>query len=294
MRQRNIVRFSGLAMLAGLATLPTTGLALDPISQLLVPGKEYSNLIDKNAAGAPAAGQIVFWTGTGSATDTVVLPGGEVDALANSGDAFFFEVVNNNAALLISVQGDAPGVPIQAENELGTISTWATKTEVNGAPGTLDDLDGLEVYGPDPGTDANRYSLFGDAGGVAVWDDLGNPIVSTADIAALTGLVDYREFLDVDALMMNGDWIMFSLRPILSAGIDGGEIWVGNLSTGASGFLFHGGHFWDTAFDVGLATGCLNENIDALEAVQLVPEPASLTAMALGAAALLRRRAKKA
>lgn len=291
MRNTRLTRACGLAILAGIAVLPNTALALVPLSVLATPGKEYSNLIDKNAAGTPDPGRIVLWTGTGAATDDGLAGRSEIDALANGGDAYFQEVVNNTAALLVSIQADAPGVPIQAENESGVISTWATTVEVNGAPGALDDLDALEVWGADGISDTTQYSVFGDAGGVAIFNLDGSTFATSADIASMIGLPS-TDGLDLDALMVNGSRIMFSIRPV--AGFDGGEIWVGDLSTGAASFLDHGGHLWDTAFDVGAATGCLNENVDALEATALVPEPASMTAMVLGAAAMLRRRSKKA
>lgn len=294
MRNRQLTRACGLAILAGLAVLPNTGQALVPLSALATPGKEYSNLIDKNAGGAPVAGQIVLWAGTGAAVDDGIVHGGrgEVDALANSGDAYFQDVLNNTAALLFSVQADAPGVPIQAENEAGVITTWATAAEVNSGS-ALDDLDGLEVWGPDGFSDATQYSIFGDPGGVAIFNLDGSTFATSAAIAAMIGVLNPDQ-VDLDALMINGSQILFSIRPI--AGLyDGGEIWIGDLSTGTASFLVHGGHVWDTAFDVGLATGCLQENIDALEATALVvPEPATMTAMVLGAAAMLRRRSKKA
>ncbi|HRK22084.1 MAG TPA: PEP-CTERM sorting domain-containing protein [Fimbriimonadaceae bacterium] len=293
MRNRNMGRFCGLAILAGLAVMPSTGLALVPLSALATPGKEYSNLIDKNAAGAPVPGQIVLWAGTGAAADDGILAAGrgEVDALANIGDAYFQGVLDNTAALLFSVQADAPGVPIQAENDLGVVSTWATAADVNSTPGALDDLDGLEVWGSDGVSDTTHYSLFGDPGGVAIFDLGGATVATTADIAAMIGAPGMN--VDLDALMMNGSRILFSIRPVAGF-FDGGEIWIGDLSTGVASFLVHGGHTWDTAFDVGAHTGCLNENIDALEATALVPEPASMTALALGALAAIRRRNKKA
>lgn len=303
MRHHRMVRFGGLSILAGLAVIPATAGALSPLPCNLTPGKEYSNLLDTNAAGGAAPGQIVLWDGLGGATDDGVLsvtPNDDVDALANIGDAFFFDVLNNTAALLVSVAGDAPGVPIQAENDLGTITTWATKLQVN-ANGSVNDLDGLEVWGSDGFSDTTHYSLFGDPGGAAIIDrSSGLTVLSTSGLQAILGLGPNTR-PDLDALMMAGDEILFSIRelrdPATGAIIfDGGEIWHANIATGVNyGFLNHGGHLWDTAFDVGKATGCLVEDIDALEATQLVvPEPASMAALALGALGVLRRRVKKA
>ena len=60
-------------------------------------------------------------------------------------------------------------------------------------------------------------------------------------------------------------------------------------------FLNHGGHLWDTQFNVRTATGAVNENIDALEAASSVPEPLTIlgTAVVLGAIPALKKEYAK-
>jgi hypothetical protein len=107
--------------------------------------------------------------------------------------------------------------------------------------------------------------------------------------------------------------ILFSLKPIdgnndgsitdndPSKDLDGGEIFVWLSTEPSAKFLIHGGHVWDTVFNVkdtvedwtGLRPG--TENIDALEAVA-TPEPSTflslLTLGSLGAASTLKRKLK--
>lgn len=143
-----------------------------------------------------------------------------------------------------------------------------------------------------------------------------------------------RRMIDVDGTMAQdvgdasptaalwdvGDELLFTIDPILDGGafdasgspiaaplIDGGEIM--HLVKTAPGtgpgtfsisFLSHGGHLWDTAFDVAGTFGYLFEDVDALEAVGTLtgdtdiptPEPSTLllTTFALGCVAASRRR----
>jgi len=82
------------------------------------------------------------------------------------------------------------------------------------------------------------------------------------------------------------DHLIFSIVPILNAAeggflFDGGEIFVAHR-TGAAGtfgaagdfahFLLHGGHLWNTEFDVMGTYNTATENINALEAANVISE----------------------
>jgi hypothetical protein len=109
------------------------------------------------------------------------------------------------------------------------------------------------------------------------------------DIIPGTGAVP----VPVDAFV--GDDILFSIEPISFAttnGVvtlfDGGEIWtytIGSLVPAA--FLDHGGHLWNTPFDVKGSFGVDSEDVDALEAVAMTPVPEAGTMAAAGVLAVL-------
>jgi len=322
-----------------------------------VPGKEYSedltpfthNPGDKDALGNAVPEQVIAWDGTGGVAnsfnysfsrqgDTLQ----QVDALANNQDMLYDAVIKNRSALLFSVDDEgrpagalppfsspnifyepiggppavappAPGGPI-----------WATPAQIDQHGVT--DVDGLEIWGPEPTADsgapivgdANRYSLYGDpgiagAGRVSVWAYNPPPVhVSTPYVWAgqLAGAIAPNDpelpyLIDLDALMVYdlenddyfgpGDSILFSIAPV-NTGItafDGGEVWVWTNGAPAA-FLNHGGHLWNTPFNVMASFGVDSENVNALEAVS-VPEPGTLVllglgGMALGGWALARRR----
>lgn len=296
--------------------VPIVGPKIPPPKK--VPGKEISFRFDRDAVGVPDKEQNVAWDGIGGTADTFDYSGSrtilgvvdqdrEVDALANSGDALYHEVIDNLAALLFSVQDD-PNVSYEATN--GKFGTWATPPEIdNMSP--IRDTDGLEVWGGDgPGQDdANNYSLEDDSGtrdpnDVAVWNYIGgvsSPNWLTDEIALIVALasgvpVDLLREINLDAMMTTDpNEIMFSIDPVLardgSTLLDGGEIFVG--VRGVSGkYLFHGGHLWDTAFDVKGTFGLGNENINALEAV--APEPGILALFSLAGLILLFRQRRVA
>ena len=195
-------------------------------------------------------------------------------------------------------------------------------------PGQIDqhgvtDLDGLEIWGtePDPPRhtdDSNRYSLYGDpgvagAGRVSVWayNSAAHTSIPFIWAGQLAGAIAPNDFdlaalIDLDAMMVldvdddsefgAGDSIMFSIAPVQTPfnNFDGGEIWVWNSGAPAAGFLNHGGHLWNTAFNVQGIFGVDSENINALEAAS-VPEPGTLVllgfgGLALGGWTLVRRR----
>ena len=167
--------------------------------------------------------------------------------------------------------------------------------------------------------ESGTHTGSGDPLGVAVWDSPGPggpaiPHWTTAEIAlAILFASDINvgiDEVDLDA-MMNGDGLvfldapgtldhlMFSIDPILNAAgggllFDGGEIFVahrtGGVGTfGAAGdtahYLFHGGHLWNTEFEVMATYNTASENINALEAAN-IPEPATWGIAVLGLAGI--------
>jgi MYXO-CTERM domain-containing protein len=290
-----------------------------------VPGKDFSDVRDRNAAGAADLEQVVAWDGLGGGRDTfdydeapntrpLYPPSTEVDGLSAGGDALFQAVIDNQAALLISVETDpqimyeqATGFPAAPAG----VGVWATALDID-AMNPPADTDGLELWGGDNADDSNRYSLAGDpfvqtplaALKVAVWeyDQVGTtsiPHTFTTDLASamdlqsggpgMGGLVwgQLVETMDVDAIMVFGKEVLFSIRPLAVPGtpivFDGGEVFVYKDATTPTKFLDHGGHLWDTAFDVKGTFLVPHENVDALEAVAtFVPEPASCALAALG------------
>lgn len=319
--------------------LPVTGA---PASVVHHPGKEYSEEFDRDAAGALDSSQNVLFDGrtpsgvidgddyndaAGAGPDGSTNPLAQVDAIANHGDAFYREVISNRTAILFStrvganVQGagfdaGAPGCgvnPICYETTGGGIGTWATPLQVTHHAGDpapedtsvsiLQNLDGLEVFGPDGVGDSDRYSLFADfLTGVSIYNADGSTFLSQASLAAaLTSFdsrfADFLNLIDLDALMVNedgngvfdgSDSILFSLWPILGAAgfADVGDAAYVLDGSGAISYLFHGGHLWDN--------GWLGLNVDALEAAAGIPEPASMALLLGGLAgigAMTRRRA---
>jgi hypothetical protein len=97
--------------------------------------------------------------------------------------------------------------------------------------------------------------------------------------------------------------VHFSIRPLdlaplsppagpLLPTFDGGEIFTYTPGS-ATSFLNHGGHLWDTAFDVRGTFSLNHENIDALEAVAAIPEPSTMALMLMALLvmpAIARRR----
>lgn len=257
----------------------------------------------------------------------------EVDALANVGDALYDAVIADRAALLFSVGNTAPApgglgdnhIYFEAAHGFGpppvADGIWAAPLDIDGmAP--PDDVDGLEVWGGDHFDDADHYSIYGDpfvtlgAGSakVAVWKYTPGlpgssvPAFLTTDLAAaidlqLTGVgfggdvwSHLVEEMDVDATMVQGGKLLFSIAPTIVPGtpifFDGGEIFVYDGPGLPTKYLHHAGHDWDTTFGVVAAfshLGVASENINALEAVA-TPEPSSLILALLGLVALVGRR----
>ncbi|MEL7038113.1 MAG: hypothetical protein AAFO04_21230 [Cyanobacteria bacterium J06592_8] len=237
-----------------------------------VTGKEYSNNADKDTNGIPDPGQTLEWFGNGSTNDGFDYGiAGQVDAMANRGDALFHAVTNNQANLLFSTTFDN-NIYFETPSGWNGIEYTPDQIDLPGAidPGVLD-VDGLEVWGP---VDANRFSIYGDPG-VAVYDydpltGTKTPLYDQTEIAEAIGVPDqYWDLVNLDAMMTFGDnLIMFSIDPISEVGLDGGEIWVWDRASGnPANFLNHGGNLWDTNFDVMATFGTASENINSLEAV---------------------------
>ena len=228
------------------------------------------------------------------------------------------------------------------ERPAGKIGVWATPAQINQVePNNVEGLElwapvqsvsvpleqrinSVLLQGPEvPVDDANRYSLVGDPLGCSVFKSNGDclsPRTLQANIrGAITPLFPGLDItdakIDLDGLMTWENDILFSLKPIdgnndgsitdndPSKDLDGGEIFVWRSNETSAKFLIHGGHVWDTVFNVkdtvefwtGLRPG--TENIDALEAVAVAtPEPSTflslLTLGTLGAASTLKRKLK--
>ncbi len=275
-----------------------------------VPGKEFSTQVDLNSAGQHKVGQSMFWDGLGGVQDAKVYTNGyQLDALANSGDALFQSVKRNETNLLLSFEGDFHRKSIYAINPHGKITLWANNHTVWSNPAPFD-LDALEIWGPELVVDANRYSLEGDVdpGGTksaSVMNHDGTVKYSRLDIATAIGAPAIADSIDLDALMVFGDELLFSIKPIDR--FDGGEIWHWAGGAVAADFLKFGKNHltpdpddlitWDTDFNIqeyfSNQDYTINtENVDALEAASAVPGPLPLLGVgtALGFSRKLRRR----
>lgn len=288
-----------------------------------VPGKDFSDIRDRDAAGVLDPQQVVAWDGSGGVRDSFDYTGTQpaplnqqnqgVDGLASGGDALFQAVRDNQAALLFSAEGDPDIYFERATGFVGALAgfgVWATALDIDAMNPPID-TDALEVWGGDNADDSDRYSLDGDpflpgAGKVAVWSFTpaigpSAPHTMTTDLAAAMDLQfggpgvggplwsQLVELMDVDAIMTFGTQVTYSIRPLFIPGtpiaFDGGEIFEYDGPGIATRFLNHGGHLWDTAFDVRGTFHVNNENIDAIEGIATaVPEPASCLIAVLGIA----------
>jgi hypothetical protein len=261
----------------------------------------------------------------GPIPDPLVYP--DVDALANAGDLFFHELVNDQATLLVSSrvpQND----PVSGLDEIyyrtatpyGSLAgVWAKNApDIGGAPPPTDNaipegIDGLEVWG---GDDHNMFSLYTDPAdvtgrGVSVFqydsvNDVSAAYIFNDEIRTAIGLTPIDPDVDVDGLMTfdvlgdgifnAGDSLLFTVAE--NPQFHGGEIWVWNFGSPAT-FLQHGGVTWDTANQPGLLfhwvdpAGGLTNDIDALEAILVVPEPSCLMLLMFGLLAASRSRRQR-
>jgi len=307
------------------------------------PGKEYTDSPDRDGhTGAASPGQIVLWDGLGGQMNgPAVVPdpvhgipdGHDIDAQANLADALFREVIADRAWLVLSTEDDlkadfskvsllweAPNFGVTNTTLPTLVGDWARPNDVNhNAP--PDDLNSVEIWGPEKLSDTTHVSYQEDPGGYPIWDTLhagaggftyadpwqplgyASPMTDW-DIANAIGDPAWASGIDLDGLMLNeaDHQMMFSIHHLSLGGttvFDGGEIWVWDYmdrTLGAADFLSHGGHLWDTAFDVAGTFGMMCDEVDALEAVGM-PESGtwlaggSLSLIALGA--LWRRFARR-
>lgn len=321
------LRASGWA--PGPSVSPAPGTLIPPPA--LVPGKEYTDLRDKNDLGVGDPDQVLAWDGFGGTADGYDYSGSllafqlpannEVDALAAPGDALYRAVIADRAALAFSVSGyNAVHVePVLAAGGSGAAYMWASPAQID-ANG-VHDIDALELWGSNasPKDDAFNFSIAGDpfatlatgaAAKVSVWQYDGvaasSPLIFTSDLAAAIDMQyggpgvggplwsQLVELMDLDGLMSFGGEAIFSIRPIalsqtnpLLPDFDGGEIFVYSGALQPTTFLQHGGHLWDTPFNVAATFGLPSENVEALEAIA-IPEPSTIGLLA-GVMLLARR-----
>ena len=87
--------------------------------------------------------------------------------MANSRDAFFKDVISEQAALVFSTTFDANiffELPTTAFGPTRGLWTGGNPIDLPG-PGSdpgVQDVDGLELWGPDNFSDASYYSVYGD------------------------------------------------------------------------------------------------------------------------------------
>jgi hypothetical protein len=286
-----------------------------------VPGKEFTDRLDMTYVPTPHAAQptqIGLFDGLGGAKNGLRLSdyatsiaNFNVDAQSQIRDALYREVVDNRVPLIVSTSFDqmlGGGVALAAERPSGSMQSFATSAQIVSHPhvgGQLRDIDSVDLWGPENQPHAAFYSFQDDPFNTSVYTlqvlapGFLQPYLSTGQIAAALGNPNLAPLIDVDGLMAYdvgtptnpfdgsfgpGDSVMFSIAPIPNPEggdfYDGGEIWVWQFGQPAK-FLDHGGHLWDTAFNVGAALGVQTENIDALETVS-IPEPAVAALLMIG------------
>ncbi|MEO0530423.1 MAG: PEP-CTERM sorting domain-containing protein [Planctomycetota bacterium] len=297
-------------------------------------------------------------------------PEQEIDAIANHNDALFNALREDRSHLIFShddeislitpaggaVPSGTPAAgPVMLSNgnviggagevsiETSGVFTspeaqglWAPLASVNGMP-TPRDIDGLEVWGPEPPAagDTDKYSLDLDfASGVSVWNAAGTPYIDhgmiVSAVESLLGTIpgpamvpfDNQESINainIDALMVrdvneqdlfdrdptgggNDDAIIFSIRQIIDASDPSGYYATGSelfvLEPSGVSFLDHGGHVWDKGYALSaLRMGSPDSpngysviDINAIESIAGVPEPAGAALLAAGMAAIVAMR----
>ena len=203
-----------------------------------VPGKEFSDVLDRSAAPALDPEQVILWDGAGGVTDgadftgsrPTFTPDSQIDALAHRRDILYQPLRADMSYLLFSTgNGLSPaGSGMQGTTEPAVIGfagdinfetpgaptkgIWASGPMIDGMTIPAD-VDGLEIWGPEPPLfDTDRYSLTSDSlSGTSVWTGSGVPYIAHATIvSAVTSLlgplprtIDPNQ-IDLDALMSNG------------------------------------------------------------------------------------------
>lgn len=214
-----------------------------------VPGKDFSDIRDRDAAGVFDLEQVVAWDGSGGVRDSFDYSGSRalypqdtgVDGIAAGGDALFQALRQNRSALLFSAENDSRVLfvrPTGLPNPTPGFGVWATAADVDAMNPPID-LDGLEIWGADQNDDSDRYSLAGDPftnspaapQKVAIWSynpagNTSDPHTLTTDLASAMDLQyggigvggalwsQLVELMDVDAIMTFGLQVTFSIRPI--------------------------------------------------------------------------------
>jgi hypothetical protein len=250
----------------------------------------------------------------------------DVDSLANIRDLFFNEVVNDVATLLVSprvLQNAPPGlneIYFRTATPYGSLAgVWAKNTTIGDGIPVADNeppegIDGLEVWGS--GRDHNLFSLYGDPPdqtgrfvSLFLYDAINNSssaYIYNDEVRTAIGLLPPDPAIDLDGSMVfdaqadgvfnAGDSILFTVAENQSVGgqFHGGEIWVWDFGSPAT-FLVHGGVTWDSLnqpallFGWGGNPGDPINDINALEAIFVVPEPSSFMLLLVGLIAAFGR-----
>lgn len=257
-------------------------------------------------------------------TRPLFTPESQIDAIANHGDHLYGHLLSDEAHLVFSVDnvytgysfgmsfvgilpsagpvflgnGNTIGGAGELSYELGVAGVsvgnapdfqalWAAQPMINAMP-VPGDVDGVELWGPEPGftADTDKYSLdtdflsFGTAivgDAVSVWNGSGTPYIPHSMIVGAVTMLLGPDVdpvrINLDALMvhdvvgeidtfdfdpaggLDGDSIIFSIEQIADPGdpdgyyATGSELFVLDAS-GTVTFLAHGGHLWDHAYSL--------------------------------------------
>lgn len=210
-----IARTVRMCAFAALAITLTPAGAVVPTPTTDVFGKEYTERVDKNDKGKPEPLRVLRWDGLGVVQDGrrfTAFPRANIDALDVDGlayraDDLYMEVIQDRTPLVFALAGDKL-YRYRMDTRNGKANgIWATAAQINA--GGVSRVDDLDIFGSNdaPG-DADRFSLVGDPGGLAIWSPPAvrggenGFLVTTRQIGRAIGLADkYLPMLDVDAFM---------------------------------------------------------------------------------------------